>query len=314
MRNIYDGRIMQNIPMDLLRTFVKAIDTGSFTRAAEIVGRTQSAVSLQIRRLEETVNATLFQRDAHRLQLTPEGKSLAQYARRILALNDEALASLHRPDVEGRVRLGAPHEYTASLLPEFLGKFAQAHPNVMLEVTSDLSKNLLRRQQNGEFDLVIALHDESDRAGGNRIFTEPIVWIASADHASHQRDPLPLVVAPPPCIYRDWILRTLNQANWPCRITYLSSSYNGITAAVRAGLGVTVMSGSTRPFGLITLGEREGLPALGNLELRLHRASAHPSEAITRLEEYIAGSFANAGVPGMAPQRDMVFAPAAPNV
>ena len=112
---------MKSIPTELLRTYMKAIDLGRFTRAAGQVGRTQSAVSLQIRRLEQIVDAQLFQRDAHRLQLPPEGRSLAQVARRILALNDEALASLHRPSVAGRIRLGAPHEYTASLLPVFLG-------------------------------------------------------------------------------------------------------------------------------------------------------------------------------------------------
>ena len=284
---------MQNIPMELLRTFVKAIDTGSFTRAAEVVGRTQSAVSLQIKRLEDLVDHQLFQRDAHRLQLTQEGQSLAQYARRILALNDEALASLQRPDVAGRVCLGAPHEYTASLLPEFLGKFAQSHPNVMLEVTSDLSMNLLRRQQNGEFDLVIALHDASDPPGGARIFTEPLVWITSADHARHEQSPLPLVVAPPPCIYRHRMLQTLNRLGQPCRIVYLSSSYNGISAAVRAGLGLTVMADSTTPAGVRRLDERDGFPPLGQLEVRLHRAADSRSKAIARLEEYIAGSFAS---------------------
>ncbi|WP_037281466.1 LysR substrate-binding domain-containing protein [Rubellimicrobium mesophilum] len=289
---------MQNIPTELLRTFVKAIDSGSFTRAAELVGRSQSAVSLQIRRLEEVVDARLFQRDAHKLQLTPEGKSLAQFARRILALNDEALASLRQPSVAGRVRLGAPHEYTASLLPEFLGKFAQSHPNVMLEVTSDLSKNLLRRQQNGEFDLVIALHDESSTPDGERIFTEPLVWITSADHARHEQDPLPLVVAPPPCIYRHRMLQALNQLGQPCRIVYLSSSYNGISAAVLAGLGVTVMAGSTTPQGVRILGEQDGLPSLGQLELRLHRTPHNSTEAIARLEHYIAESFAGAGLVG----------------
>ena len=143
---------MQNIPTDLLRTFTKAIDSGSFTRAGDLVGRTPSAISLQIKRLEEIVDVHLFKRDSRKLLLTPEGKSLAQYARRILALNDEALAVLRQPSVAGRIRLGAPHEYTASFLPDFLGKFAQSHPNVMLEVTSDLSKNLLNRQSSGEFD------------------------------------------------------------------------------------------------------------------------------------------------------------------
>lgn len=285
---------MQNIPTDLLRTFVKAIDSGSFTRAAEIVGRTPSAVSLQIKRLEETVNAVLFQRDPHRLHLTAEGRMVAQHARRILALNDEILASLKQPTVAGRVRLGAPHEYTASLLPDFLGKFAQSHPNVMLEVTSDLSKTLLRRQQAGEFDLVVALHEDSAEEGGTSIHTEPLVWVGSEDHSSHTRTPLPLVLAPPPCIYRTRMLRGLNQIDRSCRIVYLSSSYNGISAAVQAGIGITVMAASTIPPGTKILTERDGLPALGHLELRLHRAPGMKSEALARLEEYIAGSFATA--------------------
>lgn len=284
---------MQNVPMELLRTFIKAIDSGSFTRAGELVGRTPSAISLQIKRLEEIADATLFQRDAHKLQLTADGRTVAQFARRILALNDELLSNLRQPSVTGRVRLGAPHEYTASLLPEFLGKFAQAHPNVMLEVTSDLSKNLLRRLQAGEFDLVIALHEDPASAGGRLVYTEPLVWVGSMDHESHLQTPLPLVLAPPPCIYRNRILQSLNQAQRSCRIVYLSSSYNGISAAVRAGIGVTVMAGSAIPPGSGILGERDGLPNLGILELRLHRALASHSEALQRLEEFIAGSFAS---------------------
>lgn len=286
---------MQNIPMDLLRTFIKAIDSGSFTRAGEIVGRTPSAISLQIKRLEETVNTTLFQRDAHKLTLTAEGKAMAQHARRILALNDEILNNLRQPAVAGRVRLGAPHEYTASLLPEFLGKFAQSHPNVMLEVTSDLSKTLLRRQQAGEFDLVIALHEDASAEGGRAIHTEPLVWVGSEDHSRHLQSPLPLVLAPPPCIYRNRMLQGLNQMQRPCRIVYLSSSYNGISAAVRAGIGITLMAETTIPPGSRILTEKDGLPALGHLELRLHRAAGNHSEALLRLESYIEGAFATAG-------------------
>lgn len=294
---------MQNIPMDLMRTFVTAIDIGSFTRAGEMVGRTPSAISLQIKRLEELTNVILFQRDARNLRLTAEGRTMAQYARRILALNDEVLANLRQPTVAGRVRLGAPHEYTASLLPEFLGKFAQSHPNVMLEVTSDLSKNLLRRQQAGEFDLVIALHEDPASGDGRRIFDEPLVWVGSADHLSHEQTPLPLVLAPPPCIYRNRMLETLGQLERPCRIVYLSSSYNGISAAVRAGIGITVMAGSTTPPGSLTLTEKDGLPSLGHLELRLHRGPGTASEALLRLEDYIAGSFARSGNTPLGPRQ-----------
>lgn len=291
---------MQNIPTDLLRTFVTAIDSGSFTRAAELVGRTQSAVSLQIKRLEDVAGVQLFLRHAHKQSLTPEGRSLAQYARRILALNDEALAKLRQPTVAGKVRFGAPHEYTASLLPEFLGKFAQVHPNVMLEVTSDLSKNLLRRQQAGEFDLVIALHGEASADKGQRIFTEPLVWISSADHERHTQSPLPLVLAPPPCIYRHRMLQALNQLERPCQIVYLSSSYSGISAAVRAGIGVTVMAGSTTPSDVKVLTDRDGLPSLGQLELRLHRGAGATGEALARLENFITESFADARRPAKA--------------
>ena len=282
------GSVVPNIPTDLMRSFVKAIDGGSFTRAAEMVGRTQSAVSLQIKRLEEVVGAQLFQRDAHSLQLTGQGRTFAQYARRMLALNDEVLALMQSPAVSGRVRLGAPSEYTASMLPHLLGRFAQAHPNVMLEVTSDLSENLLTRQQNGEFDLVVALHDTQRAGSGKLIHTEPLVWFTSADHFGHMQSPLPLVLAPPPCIYRKRMLHQLNREAKLCRITYLSSSYTAAIAAVRAGLGVTAMVQSTLPDDVRLLGNPEGLASLGHLEVRLHRLPAVESaEAIDCLETYI---------------------------
>lgn len=282
---------MHNIPTDLLRSFVSAIDTGNFTRAAEAVGRTQSAVSLQIKRLEEIVGVRLFHRDAHNLHLTNEGATVAQYARRMLALNDEVLALLNSPKVSGRVRLGAPHEYTASLLPVILGRFAQSHPNVILEVTSDLSRNLLQRHQNGEFDLVVALHEEGS-VGGTQVHTEPLVWFTSVDHDRQRQDPLPLVVAPSPCIYRARMLQTLKKTGVSARISYLSSSYDAILAAVRAGLGVTAMARSTIPGDARILSERDGLPSLGDLDLRLHRAAkCSASSPVGYLEDYITQSF-----------------------
>ncbi|BAL26884.1 LysR substrate-binding domain-containing protein [Azoarcus sp. KH32C] len=282
---------MVNIPTELLRTFLKAVDLGSFTRAGDAVGRTQSAVSLQVRRLEELLGAELFVRGSHRMKLTDEGSTLLEYARRILALNDEAVSSLRRPKVAGSVRLGAPHEYTASLLPVILGKFAQAHPGVMLEVTCDLSKNLLARQEKGEFDIVIALHDNPITGGGTKVLTEPLVWITSVDHGRHQRRPLSLVVAPPPCIYRNRVLQTLSRLERPWRIAYTSSSYSGIIAAVRAGLGVTLLAASTVPEGVRALEERDGFPSMGELDVRLHMGPEGATEATRCLADYIATSF-----------------------
>ncbi len=296
------GSMMQNIPTELMRSFVKAIDGGSFTRAAQMVGRTQSAVSLQIKRLEDVVGVRLFQRDAHNLKLTVQGRTFAQYARRILALNDEVLALMQSPEVSGRVRLGAPSEYTDSLLPHLLGRFAQAHPNVMLEVTSDLSKNLLTRQKNGEFDLVVALHDDAQAGGGKPVHTEPLIWFTSADHFGHMQSPLPLVLAPPPCVYRRRMLQQLNRETKPCRIAYLSSSHSAVLAAVRAGLGVTAMAKSTLPGDVRLLGAADGLESLGYLEVRLHRLpTAESTEAIDYLETYIAEHLGQAGDAGSIP-------------
>lgn len=283
---------MANIPTELLRTFIKAVDLGSFTRAGDAVGRTQSAISLQVRRLEELLDVPLFVRGTHRVRLTDEGEILAGYARRILALNDEAVSSLQRPKVAGIVRLGAPHEYTASLLPVILGKFAQSHPGVMLEVTCDLSKNLLARQQKGEFDLVIALHDDPNDVHGIKVLTEPLVWITDPDHTSHAQHPLSLVIAPPPCIYRNRMLQALGRLSLPWRIVYTSSSYSGIIAAVRAGLGVTLLAGSTVPEGVRKLDERDGLPAMGELDVRLHMSDENATEAARCLADYIAASLA----------------------
>ncbi|MBU3739129.1 MAG: LysR family transcriptional regulator [Rhodoferax sp.] len=280
-----------NIPTELLRTFVKTVELGSFTRAAESIGRTQSAVSLQIRRLEELLGAMVFVRGTHRARLTDEGAILAGYAKRILDLNDEAVSSLRRPKIAGSVRLGAPHEYTASLLPVVLGKFAQSHPGVMLEVTCDLSKNLRARLEDGEFDIILALHDDPSSQGGTKVLTEPLVWISSPEHEGHVQRPLSLVVAPPPCIYRSRILQTLGRLDQPARIAYTSSSITGIIAAVKAGLGVTLLARSTVPQGMRVLGEREGFPAMGELEVRLHTAQAQPSDAVACLQDYIRGSF-----------------------
>lgn len=283
---------MTNIPTELLRTFVTVVNMGNFTRAGEVVGRTQSAVSLQIRRLEELLDGQLFVRGTHRVRLTDQGTTLFGYAKRILALNDEAISCLSPPAIAGCIRLGAPYEYTASLLPVILGKFAQSHPSVTLEVTCDLSKNLLARMEKDEFDLVIALHDDPDDTSGSKILTEPMVWVTSPDHARHEQRPLPLVVAPQPCIYRSRVLQTLSRLELPWRIAYTSSSYSGITAAVCAGLGVTVLTGSTVPEGVRTLGERDGFPEMGHLEVRLHAAPEHNTEAVRHLADYIAKSLA----------------------
>ncbi len=284
-----------NLPMDLLRTFVTVIDTGGFTRAGEILGRSQPAISLQVKRLEDMVRTPLLQRAAgQRLQPTEQGEILLDFAHQILRLNDEALACLLKPNVRGNICLGIPNEFAVSFLPEILGKFALSYPNVTLEVNCDLSTHLVERLQEGEFDLIIAIHEEPTPKSFIRVWTEDLVWVTSPKHSSHTKSPLPLIVAPTGCVYRSRVIHTLNKVGMPWRIVYTSPNISGIQAAVLAGLGVTAMARSTVPPGLKTLTVVDKLPELANAQVGLHYGRDRPSQAVLRLVEYITTSLGKA--------------------
>ena len=284
-----------NLPTDLLRTFVTVNDAGGFTRAGEILGRSQPAISLQIKRLEDLIQASLFQRSAgQRLQPTEKGEILLDFARQILHLNDEALACLIKPKVTGDIRLGIPNEFAISFLPEILGKFSASHPNVTLEVNCDLSTNLVDRLQEGAFDLIIAIHDYPAPQSFIKVWTEDLVWVSSPKHNSQTKTPLPLIVAPTGCVYRNRIIHTLNKVGTPWRIVYTSPNVSGIQAAVMAGLGVTAMAKSTVPPGLKMLSLSDKLPGLADAQVGLHYPKGRPSQAVLRLVEYITTSLGQA--------------------
>ncbi|MEZ5581936.1 MAG: LysR family transcriptional regulator [Candidatus Competibacteraceae bacterium] len=203
---------MKNLPMDLLRTFVTVVDLGGFTHAGALLGRSQPAVSLQIKRLEEIIATPLFQRTTgQRLRPTETGEFVLDYARQILLLNDEVFSRLIKPKVAGCVRIGLPNEFAVSLLPEILGKFTQTHPQVSLEVKCDLSVNLLARlKQQHEFDLVIAIRQEQTPEPVAPGWLEELVWVVNPNHTVHTKTPLPLIVAPSGCTYRERMLQVLD--------------------------------------------------------------------------------------------------------
>ncbi|MEE4379127.1 MAG: LysR substrate-binding domain-containing protein [Candidatus Competibacteraceae bacterium] len=280
---------MKNLPMDLLRTFVTVVDLGGFTHAGALLGRSQPAISLQIKRLEDLIATPLFQRTAgQRLCPTETGEIVLNYARQILLLNDEVLSRLHKPKVTGCVRIGLPNEFAVSLLPEILGKFTQAHPQVNLEVKCDLSVNLLTRlEKQHEFDLVIAIRQEQTPQAVAPGWMEELVWVTSPNHAVHSKTPLPLIVAPNGCTYRRRMLQMLENTAKPWRIVYTSPNIGGIQAAVMAGLGVTVLAKSTVPAGLQAVGSHDNCPPLGQVEIGLYYARDNVSEAVLHLVDYI---------------------------
>ena len=278
---------MKNLPMDLLRAFLTVVREKSFSAAGKKLARSQPAISLQINRLEELVDAPLMVRKGRSFALTEEGEVLLDYAQRILKLNDEAIVRLDKPEVTGKVRLGIPHEFAISYLPEFLAGFSDSYPGVELEVISELSHTLLGRQARGELDLVVALHRDPQYATSPEGWGEQLVWVTS----SATREPidrrLPLVVAPHGCVYRYRMLRALDEKMIQWRIVYTGTSYGGICAAVTAGLGVTVLASNTVPPELESRESTAILPMLDDAKVDLHYDRSQSDPAIKTLADYV---------------------------
>lgn len=273
-----------NLDIDLLRAFVTVAETRSFSRAAERLLRNQSTVSLQIKRLEEAVRQRLLDRTPRSVALTAQGEKFLDYARRIVALNDEVVGRINEPDLEGTVRLGTPEDFATAHLPDVLARFAQAHPRVALEVTCDLTLNLLDGFRQEKFDLVLTKREPSGGRDGLRIWKEPLVWVGGEDDPAPDAA-VPLVVSPPPCVYRKRATETLTSAGKDWRITYSCASLAGSLAAVRAGLGITVLPKEMVPPGLRTF-ESGILPDLPDTEIALlsARSLSVPGQ---RLREHI---------------------------
>ena len=255
-----------NLDIDLVRAFLAVVETGSFTRAAALLGRTQPAISLQIRRLEDQVRSPLLVRGARAVSLTTEGAGLLPQARRLLRLNDEIIATLGDGDLEGEVRFGAPEDIATMHLPGILGVFARSHPRIRLAVTCDYTANLLDQLSRGMLDLALIKREPVGPDLGVRVWREPLVWVA-LEAALAEATPLPLIIAPPPDIYRKRALGALQQAGIPFRAAFTSPSLAGQMAALRAGLGVGVLPAAMAPRDLTVL--QAPLPPLSDSEIAL---------------------------------------------
>lgn len=282
---------MKNLPIELLRAFVTVIDEGGFTAAAERLGRTQPAVSQQIKKLESLLDRPLLNRDSPRPETTVAGDALMNFARQMLALNDEAVGYFAHPPVSGRIRFGIPSEFAITLLPKIVSRFARAYPDVTLEVTCDLSRNLVAEAQRHRYDLVLALHDNMSPAKARRIEnfvrSDQLVWVSSSASRAHQQETLPLVAAPSGCIYRARALRCLGESKRRCRIVYTIPDLTGIQAAIEEGIGVTVLARSTVPAGMVVLDSSAGLPDLGNIGISLQTPDAGTNTAVKVLADFI---------------------------
>jgi DNA-binding transcriptional LysR family regulator len=254
------------LDLELIRTFIAVFEANSFTRAAALLGRTQPAVSLQVRRLEEQLGFSVFDRSGRTLALTTEGAALLPQARRLLRLHDEIVAGLGEGDLEGEVRFGAPEDIATAHLPAILGNFARSHPRIRLSVTCDYTANLLDQLSRGLLDLALVKREPLGPDLGVSVWREPLVWVALEAGLAVQ-DPLPLIMAPAPDIYRKRALAALQAAGRPFRAAFTSPSLAGQLAALRAGLGVGVLPAAMAPRDLATLSDV--LPRLADSEIAL---------------------------------------------
>jgi DNA-binding transcriptional LysR family regulator len=281
------------LDLDLLRSFVSVVDAGGFTRAGERVHRTQSTVSQQIKRLEDTVGRPLLHRNGKRVAPTEEGERLLSYARRILALADEAHQVIAQSPSEGVVRLGLPEDFAASRLAQVLARFARSHQGARLDVRCDLSVRLRDDLDRGELDLVLFKRDAGER-GGIACWPERLSWIASRRRELDvRRDPVPLVVFPQGCLYRNRAIHALEVAGRAWYIAYSSPNFYGIQAAVSVGLGVSILPQAAILPEHRVLGAKEGFARVPNTELAL-LAAPDASPATRRLADVLA-EFCTAG-------------------
>jgi DNA-binding transcriptional LysR family regulator len=285
---------LNNLDIDLLRAFAAVSDLGGFTRAADVLLRRQSTLSLQIKRLEEALGHRLLERSSRHVRLTAEGETLLPHVRQMLELNDRIVARLNEPALAGNVRLGTPEDFATTHLPNVLARFAQAHPGVQLEVTCDLTLNLMAQFRRDDFDLVLVKREPERSDRGVRVWREPLVWVAAERLAVPHKGSLPLVLSPPPCVYRKRATDALNAARRPWRVAYSCASLAGQHAAVKAGLGMTVLPKDMVPAGLAAVERRAGLPDLHDTEIALlaKRGLTAPAR---RLHEHIVRSLEDVG-------------------
>jgi DNA-binding transcriptional LysR family regulator len=267
-----------------LQSFMAVAETGSFTKAAQDIGRTQSAVSQQISKLEQMLGKPLIIRGKN-FTLTAEGEIFLGYAKQIFALHREALDRFKEPELEGEVRFGLPEDFASIFLSRVLADFARIHPRILLNIECDLTLNLFDRFKKKEFDLVLVkMTRPDDFPNGQEVWTEPLEWVGD-ESLLQPGKPVPLVLSPQPCVYRSSAVKALETAGLSWRLIFSSSSYAGKTAAVKAGMGLTVLPRTMAPKDLPLLISNTA-PKLEDIHVSLLKHS-NQNPAVNSFEEFV---------------------------
>jgi DNA-binding transcriptional LysR family regulator len=281
--------MIPNLDVDLLKTFLAIADNGSFTKAAEEVHKTQSAVSMQMKRLEDLVGTPLFAKDGRMSRFTQDGERLVDYARRIVAINDEAIYAFAKPDLAGTIKFGTPDDYAERFLPEILARFARTHPMVTVNVECLGSGELFERCKRGELDLSLVTHS-CDIVTEEPVRREKLVWVTSTRHCAHTAEVLPLAVSHAGCGWRSMVLRALDGQQRKFRVAYSTPNSNAVNAAVLQGLAVGAIPELCLRPGMRILTEKDGFPSLGTFDIGLVRKPGKANKAIEALARHVTES------------------------
>ena len=285
---------MRDLQMDWLKCFVATVDAGSLSGAAAEIHRSQSAVSMQIKKLETTVGCQLLVRGPRQLQLTHEGQVLLGYARRMLDLHAEAQLAFQGEVVSGLVRLGVPDDYASKYLTPVLKRFAPSHGNVEIQLDCEQSTSLIPRVARGELDLALVSRDHSRR--GTLLFHEPMVWVGSTQFDAWSRNPLPIAVYEAASLGRRSAINSLALQGRPYKVVYNSSSLAGQIAAVESGLAVAALTQCSAPAHLQVLGLAHGLGPLEPMQVAVYRSRASQnSKAVDSLHRMLIQTLRHAG-------------------
>jgi DNA-binding transcriptional LysR family regulator len=298
-------RSITNFQTDLLRTFVSVIDLGAYTKAGEALGRTQPAISLQIRRLEELVGAPIIRQVGRTLLLTSEGEMLLSYAREILRLNDEAASYFNRSKISGVIRVGLPNDYAVAFLQGVITEYTRQHPEISLELHCGWSAEILDRLRADELDLAVAMVNNERAQYLSRSWIERPIWAVAQSASFDPTTGIPLAAHPEGCAYRARMIQALDNAQIRWRIAYTGPGITGLQNAVLNGLGVSALTRYTMLPGMRALDERDGFPPLTEIRVGLFYKHPRLSDAGIRLVNHVISRLDEAGTSPDRTQRHL---------
>lgn len=284
----------------MLRTLVAIADTGNFSAAAEVVFRTPSAVSMQVKKTEELVGRPIFNRDSRSVTLTTDGERLLQHGRRMLALNREMMAQFVATEVSGVVRLGAPDDMAERALPDLLRRFSETHCHVTIDVVVDTSTTLLKMVRNQQLDLAAITCDPENLVPDDAevLFQERLTWAGARNGIAYEKNPLPISVWEEGCAWRNAGLQSLQEANRDFRVAFMSSNISGQRAAILADLAVAPIPISACVNGVVELSESDGLPPLKDYALGMVLAKDLSPPALAAAD-HLRASFSASNTPSL---------------